>query len=491
MARRTRLFLSSLAPFVLVSALVSVHAAELGDPRVSSHIGQPLVADVELTLLDDPATPVQVRVASPEVYNGAGIAVPPVLASLNLSVMRRDGRQFLHVTSLRPVDADHVHLYLELVDKGQRAVRLATLWLTPDPTPAPPPVPAPAPARVAAPLSASVPAPARMAAPLSAPVPDAVLLAQVERARAARAAAAAAAEPAAVPAAPRPQVRRPHPAPVAKAPVLPVMQPDAHPAACARPAAEAQACAALGAKNDELRVRLGQVEDRMKKLQVSLAAPAATKPPAGAERKDGGAKAEPAKLAPAHAEVAKPESAKAAPAHAEVAKPESAKAAPAHAEVAKPESAKAAPAHADGAKPESAKAAPVHADGAKPEPANDVKPAPEAPKPAAAVPPAPAKPVVPAGPRPIHSIKPLVAHQPKAPPPDNGPPWGWIAAVAGVLALGGAGAFVLIRRRRAGADSGGVGPLARLRARFAARAGKVQPDAPERRAKQAAEPTLD
>jgi hypothetical protein len=437
MVRRTRLLISSLA----LAALVSVHAAELGDPRVSSHIGQPLVADVELTLLDDPATPVQVRVASPEVYNGAGIAVPPVLASLNLSVMRRDGRQFLHVTSLRPVDADHVHLYLELVDKGQRAVRLATLWLTPDPAPAPAPVPVPA--RVAAPAPLSAPV----------PVPDTVLLAQVERARAARAAAAT--EPAAAPAAPRPQVRRPHPAPVAKAPVLPVAQPDAHPAACARPAAEAQACAALGAKNDELRARLGQVEDRMKKLQVSLAAPVGVTQPAGSERKEGGAKAEPA-----------------------------------HAQVAKPEPAKAAQAHADSAKPEPAKAAQAHTDTTKPEPAKDAKPAPEAPKPAAAVPPAPAKPVVPAGPRPIHSIKPLVAHQPKAPPPDDGLPWGWIGAVAGVLTLGGAGAFVAIRRRRAGAG-GGAGPLARLRARFAARAGKAQPDAPERRAQQAAEPTLD
>jgi len=445
MARRTRLFLSSLAPFVLVSALVSVHAAELGDPRVSSHIGQPLVADVELTLLDDASTPVQVRVASPEVYNGAGIAVPPVLASLNLSVMRRDGRQFLHVTSLRPVDADHVHLYLDLVDKGQRAVRLATLWLTPDPTPAP----APAPARVAAP------------APVSTAVADAALLAQVERARAARAAAAAAAEPAAAPAAPRPQVRRPHPAPVAKAPALPVAQPDAHPAACARPAAEAQACVALGAKNDELRARLGQVEDRMKKLQVSLAAPVAAKPPVVTERKEPGAKAEPANIAPAHGEATKSESAKAAPAHAEV------------------------------AKSEPAKAAPVHAEAAKPEPAKDAKPAPEAPKPAAAVPPAPAKPIVPAGPRPIRSIKPLVVHPPKAPPPDDGLPWGWIAAVAGVLALGGAGAFVAVRRRRGGAGGGGAGPLARLRARFAARAGKAQPDAPEPRAQQAAEPTLD
>jgi hypothetical protein len=368
MVRRPRLILSSFA----FAALLPVHAAELGDPRVVSHIGQPLVADIELTMLEDAATPVHVRVASPEVYNGAGIAVPPVLSSLNLSVMRRDGRQFLHVTSLRAVDADHVHLYLELVDKGQRAVRLATLWLTPDPTPAP----APAPVRVAAPV------------PVVAPSPDAVLLAQVERARTAAAAAEAP---------PRLErvvkVPRPHPAPVAKTPVA---HPDAHPAACAIPAGEAQACVALGVKNDELRTRLGQVEDRMKKLQVSLAAPVAAP-------------------APAKVEAPKP-----------------------------------AP-----AKPDTLAAAPEQA-----------------------------KPIVPAGPRPIHSIKPLVPHKPKtaAPPPDEGLPWGWIGAVIGVLALGGAGAFAVVRRRKAG-GAAAPGLFDKLKARFAART---------RAPKEAgAEPTID
>ncbi|WP_198118406.1 type IV pilus assembly protein FimV [Massilia rhizosphaerae] len=264
MARRPRLFLFSLA----FAALGFAHGAELGDPRVVSHIGQPLVADIELTMLDDAATPVQVRVASPEVYNGAGIAVPPVLSTLHLSVMRRDGRQFLHVTSPRAVDADHVHLYLELVDKGQRAVRLATLWLTPDPNPAPAPAPAREPGPVVVPSAGSVPA----RVPVPASVTDAALLAQVERAR-------AAAPPLPVHMHARVPVRRPRPAPVAKAPALPVAHPDVHPRACAIPAGEAQACAVLGAKNDELRARLGQVEDRMKKLQVSLGAPVAAQPP--------------------------------------------------------------------------------------------------------------------------------------------------------------------------------------------------------------------
>jgi hypothetical protein len=388
MARRSRLFLASLA----FAALVPVHAAELGDPRVASHIGQPLVADVELTMLDDAATPVQVRVASPEVYDGAGIAVPPVLSSLNLSVMRRDGRQFLHVTSLRPVGADHVHLYLELVDKGQRAVRLATLWLTPDPNPAPVPVPA----RAAGPV----------VVPASAPLQDAVLLAQVERARAVHVA------PAPPRSAPIP-VRRPHPAPVARAPALPV----ARPAACTVPAGAAQARAALGAKNDELRARLGQVEDRMKKLQVSLAASAPAQQQAGPERR-------------------------------------------------------ATPVKVDMPKEGGNKAAPARDD-------------------AVAAAPEPPKPVVHAGPRPIHSIRPLLPHMPKAPPPDAGVPWGWIGTAIGVLvlALGGAGAFVVMRRRK----KGGAGPrlIDRLKARFAARARAPQAEAPARRANEPAEPTLE
>src|SRR5690349_9818388 len=101
MLRCARSYLSTL---VLLAAVGSVHAAELGEARVSSHIGQPLVADIELTTVEDPAAQVAVRLASPEVYNGAGIAMPPVLASVNLSVMKRDGRQFLHLTSLRPVE---------------------------------------------------------------------------------------------------------------------------------------------------------------------------------------------------------------------------------------------------------------------------------------------------------------------------------------------------------------------------------------------------
>lgn len=249
---------------LLISSLLAgaASAAELGEPRVGSFIGQPLVADIELTMLEDTATPVQVRLANPNVYRGANISMPPVLSTLNFSVMRRDGRQFLHITSLKPVEAAHLHLYLELADGSQRGVRLATLWLSPDPQPAPPPVP----------VVPTVPV-----VPVAPPV--------VAKAVAVKAVAA---EPVHV-VKPVPAPSRLTPAPVAapRKPVaepapLPAPAPASPPAAC-KPQVqpEQNACVALGAKNAILREQLGQLEDKVKVLQVAMgAAPAAVVPAA-------------------------------------------------------------------------------------------------------------------------------------------------------------------------------------------------------------------
>lgn len=218
-------------------------AAELGEPRVSSFIGQPLVADIELTMLEDAATPVQVRLAHPEVYRGASIGMPAVLSTLRMSVMRRDGRQFLHVTSTGPVVSEHLHLYLELADGSQRTVRLATLWLSRDPNPAPVPVPLPVSAPVVAKAAEPVPKPAPEARPKPVPV-------------VARAKPAAAAPKVAKPAPPKPE---------------PVMAG----AACApqpQPQRQVDACAVLDAKNAMLREQLGQLEDKVKLLQVAAGA---------------------------------------------------------------------------------------------------------------------------------------------------------------------------------------------------------------------------
>jgi hypothetical protein len=242
-------------------------AAELGDARVASHIGQQLVADIELTALRDDTAPVQARLASADIYRGAGIAMPPVLSGLNLSVMRRGDRQFLHVTSLGPVQSDYLHLYLELADGNERAVRLATLWLTPDPNPAPlaaaravqaaaAPEPKPLAAVVADPGAASVPKAGSKPGPGPATHVGAI--------------------PASRPTAGVARV----PAPAAK--VAPPSAPAPLPLGAAKPAicvradpAALKTCVALDYKNAQLTAQIGHLEDKVKVLQIAMrAAPA-------------------------------------------------------------------------------------------------------------------------------------------------------------------------------------------------------------------------
>jgi hypothetical protein len=173
----------------------------------------------------------------------------PALASLTLSVMRRDGRQFLHVTSLRPVDSDMIHLFLDLVEGNRRNVRAVTLWLTPDPTPAPKPLPAPVPVPV------PVAPPAALIAPPRAPAP-----------------------PKNVPASEQtPPAERTRPARVISLP----------PAVAACPPAtltaeQVKTCAAVDYKNGLLSAQIVELEEKVKQLQLAVEGKADT-PPAAAK----------------------------------------------------------------------------------------------------------------------------------------------------------------------------------------------------------------
>lgn len=273
--------MASRLPVFLACALLAgaAHCAELGEARIASYLGQPLAAEIELTLLDAPAAPVQVRLAHPNVYRGANIGMPQVLHSLTMTVMQRDGRQFLHLASQAPVESGNLHVFLELLDGSQRHVRLVTLSMAPPP--------APVPAAAAAPAPAARPAPAVPAGPALAPevaAPEPV---------AARARPRPAPQPPrrSVPgpvpqASPRPEAG---PAPVpAAAPVT--LAPAAPVAAVCAPAAggdRATVCAALDYKASQLRERIGELEGKVRVLQVALGASPATAgepPPAATAR---------------------------------------------------------------------------------------------------------------------------------------------------------------------------------------------------------------
>lgn len=284
--------MASRLPLIIACALLcgATGAAELGEPQIRSYIGQPLVADIELTVLDAPATPVQARLAHPNVYRGANIGMPHVLSTLNMTVTQRDGRQFLRVTSLVPVESSRLHLYLELADGSQRNVRLVTLLMAPDPNPPP----APAPVRIAAPIVAEASAPVQVVAkpprPRPAPPPKPVV-AKAEPAPK----PAPTSEPKPPPKKETPPPTEPKPAPAALP--LPLAAPAA-PAACAPGMGvdRSTVCAALDYKNAQLREQIGQLEDKVKVLQVALGASPAT---VGAPRPADPDKPHPARRRPA------------------------------------------------------------------------------------------------------------------------------------------------------------------------------------------------
>lgn len=280
-------------------------AAELGDIAVRSYIGQPLSADIELVqIAPDEAASLQVRLAQENVYRGANISMNPALAGLHMAIVRRDGRQYLRVSTTRPIEADYLHLFLELSGAGRQEVRAATVWLQADPnpggragaapmaavgSPAPAPLPpapvsaseashaepaaagrsraAPMPSLhesevgVAGGLRASAPAPARRAAPASKPVAGRSASAVEQPAP------ADGAVPAHVAQALLPMPNLPLPKGVKRAPA---------PAACsASPAVAAKECAAFDAHSQELNSKLSELEGKLKVLQGALGGTAA------------------------------------------------------------------------------------------------------------------------------------------------------------------------------------------------------------------------
>ncbi|XLZ72639.1 hypothetical protein ABT364_11930 [Massilia sp. SR12] len=271
-----RLTLGALVPPLLAALWCGpLRAAELGEVKVNSFLGQQLSADIELVDLT-PADlgEIQAKLANPDVFRGAGLSVPPALGGLYISIAKRDNRRFLHLTTLQPVNVEGLHLFLELSSGGRQIIRAATLWLAPEP-------PAQRAARAAA-TPAAAPLPAQAPAPLVAPKVesagqgDASLSAAAERAFTARkpvaAPAPAVTETTAMPAknAPKPAGPTPRPARV-EAPL---------PRPVAAPVSAAPAPACVPAQADEhiqqcqaMTGKLVDLEGKVQRLQQALGAP--------------------------------------------------------------------------------------------------------------------------------------------------------------------------------------------------------------------------
>lgn len=218
--------LHAVAAAVLLCTSLSVtgeaQALALGRIVVQSALGEPLRAEIDVPeITAEEAASLRVGVAPVDAFRAAGMDINPALGELQVSLQRRpDGRQYLRLTSPRPVSEPFMDMILEANWASGRIVRDYTLLFDPPnlrqaaatplapgvsapaapsaPTAvqaptrsAPPPAPATAASstpRTAAPaprpVQAPKPAPERAAAPAPAPAPTTAEGGQSHRVRA-------------------------------------------------------------------------------------------------------------------------------------------------------------------------------------------------------------------------------------------------------------------------------------------------------------------
>ena len=153
-------------------------AAGLGQLTVLSSLGQPLLAEIELTSVGrDEAGNVTVRLAPASAFRQANIEYNPSLANLRFAIEQRGNRQVVRITSSQPISEPFVDVLLEVNSNGSRLLREYVVLLDPAGTRRPQPAEAAGAATAAAAAASaatSTPAPAaaarrQAAAPASAP----------------------------------------------------------------------------------------------------------------------------------------------------------------------------------------------------------------------------------------------------------------------------------------------------------------------------------
>ena len=128
--------ISSLRAWILAASLLSVsavaHAAGLGRINVTSPLGAPLKAEVELVAEKKEIPSLAVRMASPEAFARAGLTFTNALADIKVSLEKRgDGEPYVQLTSTQSISEPFLDLMLELSWSSGRVTRQFTALLDP------------------------------------------------------------------------------------------------------------------------------------------------------------------------------------------------------------------------------------------------------------------------------------------------------------------------------------------------------------------------
>ena len=128
-----KLFLKSVAAMTCAAGLWGAHAAGLGAIEVQSSLGQPLVAQIEITALQGAEfDEIKPRIASREAYENAKLAYVPVFRQITVTAERRsDGRTVLRLSSNAPVNEPVIDLLVELTWNSGKIVQKYSILLDP------------------------------------------------------------------------------------------------------------------------------------------------------------------------------------------------------------------------------------------------------------------------------------------------------------------------------------------------------------------------
>ncbi|ODV12921.1 MAG: hypothetical protein ABT22_05005 [Thiobacillus sp. SCN 64-317] len=173
-------FTTQLVAAGLIAVPLMANAAGLGKLSVTSALGQPLAAEIELFAADKAELDsLTASLASDQAFRDAHVEFAPVLSSLRFTVEKKpNGKAVLKVSSNRPVNDPFIDMLIELNWGSGRLVREYTMLLDP---------PGVAPKQAVAPMAPVTPSQGPAASP--APAPQAAVQAPAAPAPAARPAA--------------------------------------------------------------------------------------------------------------------------------------------------------------------------------------------------------------------------------------------------------------------------------------------------------------
>jgi pilus assembly protein FimV len=144
---------------VVAALTLSTHvfAIGMGGINVTSALGQPLKADIELVAVDKAEkTSLVARIASPDVYKGAGLDYPYGNKFKFQIESSADGKPYIRVSSAQSINDPFVSLLVELTWSSGKLLREYTFLL--DPPGYVPEQPAQAEVQAVAPVAEAVPA---------------------------------------------------------------------------------------------------------------------------------------------------------------------------------------------------------------------------------------------------------------------------------------------------------------------------------------------